>query len=212
MKRNPLQRLMFVGALIAVLALAVPTADLLAAPDDDYKKHPGYVDFESMNVFSNLDATVEVFLKGALLKMARAALENDEPELAQVLAPIQLVRVNVFDLKGEEGKKLIDKKKAVAAQLDKKGWEMAVRIREDGEDVDIYILPGKDDVIEGLVVMVVEDNEEAVFVNVVGTIKPEDIGRIGQGLHIDVMDHIDYRSLEDSTKKDKRRSTRDRDR
>ena len=85
---------------------------------------------------------------------------------------------------------------------------MAVRVREEDEDVHIYMLPGKGDNIDGLVVMVVTDDDEAVFINVVGTIDPVQIGRIGHSFRIDALEDIDW---EKKTRRD-RRSRRDRNR
>jgi hypothetical protein len=61
-------------------------------------------------------------------------------------------------------------------------------VREEGEVVHVYLLPGKKDVIHGLVVMVVEEDDEAAFINIVGDINPVEIARIGRAFHIDSMD------------------------
>ncbi len=191
---------------LAILALVAPGA--AAAPKDDYKKLPGYVDFEGMNIFGDLESTVEVFLKGPLLSMAVEAVRHDDPEVAEMLAGLKLVRVHVFDLVGDLGRDLIEKSDRLSKELEKMGWEMAVRVRERDEHVHIYILPGKGNNIDGLVVMVVDDDDEAVFVNIVGTIDPTQIGRLGHGLHIDALDDVDWKSKY----RDKRRSKRERDR
>ncbi len=191
---------------LAILALVAPGA--AAAPKDDYKKLPGYVDFEGMNVFGDLESTVEVFLKGPLLSMAVEAVRHDDPDVAEMLAGLKLIRVHVFDLVGDVGRDLIEKSDRLSKELEKKGWEMAVRVRERDEHVHIYLLPGKDNNIDGLVVMVVDDDDEAVFVNIVGTIDPAKIGRLGHGLHIDALDDVDWKSKY----RDKRRSKRERDR
>ncbi|MEX0601036.1 MAG: DUF4252 domain-containing protein, partial [Rhodothermales bacterium] len=73
-----------------------------------------------------------------------------------------------------------------AKELEAQGWETVVRVREEDQRVNVY-MKVRDDVIAGLVVMVLEpdDEEGAVFVNIVGDINPEQIGRIGRALDID---------------------------
>ncbi len=202
------KRLMICAVLsLVVLALVAPGA--AAVPKkDDYKRAPGYVDFEAMNTFGDLESTVEVFIKGPLLRMAVEAVREEEPELAKMLSGLKLIRVHVFEIDHRMGKDLIEKSEKLSKALEDKGWEMAVRVREEDEDVHIYMLPGKGDNIDGLVVMVVTDDDEAVFINVVGTIDPVQIGRIGHSFRIDALEDIDW---EKKTRRD-RRSRRDRNR
>ncbi|UCG53042.1 MAG: DUF4252 domain-containing protein [Candidatus Latescibacterota bacterium] len=169
----------FVLALTLGIGLLIPSA-APAAPEKDYTKMRGYVDFESMKIFGDMEATVEVYLKGALLAIAREAVGEEDPELRDLLSKIELIRVQVFELEDRFSDQVIEKTKALAKQLDKKGWEIAVRVRERDEHVYVYLLPGKNDDIDGMVVMAIEDDDEAVFVNIVGKIDPTQLGRIGR--------------------------------
>jgi hypothetical protein len=170
------------------------TATALADSDEKYRKMPGYVDFGELGVFGQIEPSVEVLLKGPLLKLAQEAVKKDEPALASALESVKLVRVNVFPLEGKQAKDLSKNVKKLAANLEKKGWEMAVRVREKDEDVYIYLLPGKEDHIDGLVVMVIEHDAEATFVNIVGPMDPAQIGRIGGAIHINGLDIPDLGS------------------
>jgi hypothetical protein len=201
-------------AAVGILLLAVPAS---ADPDEEYKKMAGYVDFEQLGLVTKFEPSIEVFLKGPLLKLAREAVKHDEPDLAGALDNIKLIRINVFDLgeiEGFDSKDLSEKTKKLATNLEKKGWEIAVRVRERDENVYIYLLPGKNDDIDGLVVMAVEDDDQAVFVNIVGTIDPEQIGRVGHSIHIDGVD-LDYldeyyenRKNEEKKQESKKRTNR----
>ncbi|MCZ6767283.1 MAG: DUF4252 domain-containing protein [bacterium] len=175
--------------LIIAVVLPFTFSNAIAAPDDEYKKLPGYVDFDAMGIFGNAEPKVEVFLRGPLLKMAIEALRHEDPELVDVLAGIQLVRVHVFDSLDYDDMK--DKTESAVRTLEKKGWELAVRVREHDESITIHMLPGKnDETLEGLVVMVVEGDDEAVFVNIVGTLNVKDIGRIVNAFDDDIRIHI----------------------
>ncbi len=65
---------------------------------------------------------------------------------------------------------------------------LLVRAREKGEVTQVYWFPGGKDDIRGLVVMAVGDDDEAAFINIVGSIRPAEIGRIVRVIHIDSMD------------------------
>jgi len=201
MRRNFLTAL-HIGT-IAVLAHAC----LAAAADESYKKHPGYVDFASMGVFGDLEATVEVFLKGPLLDMAKGALANEEPEVADAISKIEYIHVQQFELDRNAAEEVAKKTKELAKQLDAKGWEVVVRVREHDEQVYIYMLPGKDSqLIRGLVVMVVEEDDEATFVNIVGDMDPRNLGRVtGAFGHYDLDDFdINIDNGKDKNDKDRR--------
>lgn len=180
------------GRVLALVVLSIGIAASLtlvaraALTNEDYKNKPGYVDFEP--VLGGMEATVEVYLKGALLLIAREAVEADDPELGELLSKIEYVHVRVFPMKGSSARRLADKTDQLAEQLEKKGWELTVRVREDAERVHVYLLPGEKGDIAGLVVMAIEEGDEAAFVNVVGNINPAEVGRIGRTFHIDSMD------------------------
>jgi hypothetical protein len=190
-------------ALALAFALAAATPSTAGAEETDYSKLPGYVDFGAMGVFGDIESSVEVFLKGSLLVLVREAVKDEDPELSDMLANIQYIRVQVFPLDDVDSDQLMAKTKQMAQGLEKKGWEIVVRVREDDEQVYVYLLPGKKTNIEGLVVMVIEEDDEATFVNIVGDVDPAEIGRLGRTLDIDGMD-IDFGT--DSSKKDDKES------
>ena len=173
------------GVALALVVVFAPTA-ANAGSDESYKRSPGYVDFDPL--LGNMESSVEVFLKGSLLVLAREAVRDEDPELGDLLSKIEYVRVQVFPVTPETAPALKEKTDGVAKALDKKGWEMAVRVREEGEHVLVYLLPGTKDAIQGIVVVAIEDEGDAAFINVVGEINPAEIGKIGRAFHIDSMD------------------------
>ena len=67
-------------------------------------------------------------------------------------------------------------------------------VRDDDEHVHIHVRV-YEGVIVGMMVMVVSpDDDESVFLNIVGEINPEQIGRIGRKFDIEPLDGviIDY--------------------
>jgi len=188
-------------AAMTLLALTVLTSAVAAEPDrDEYKKHPGYVDFDALTDAAGEEAKVEVYLREPLIKLVSKFMKEEDPELFDILNNLKLVRVQVYDVDAAMAKRFSEKSSATAKLLDGKGWERIVRVREDGDHVDVYLKPSKDyEWIQGIVVMVVGDDDEAVFVNIVGDIHPEDISRLGEHFDIDELNdiHIDKKKRSD---------------
>ena len=127
--------------------------------NSDYKKHPGYVNFDALNMFGEDEAKVEVFLKNPLLNLAAAFVKGEDPELYEILNKLKLVRVLVYDIDTSMARKVAEVSSETAKDLDNRGWERIVRVREDDERIDIYVKPSSSyDQIQGIVVMVVGDH------------------------------------------------------
>lgn len=192
---------MTVMTLLALIVLASPV--LADADKDEYKKHPGYVDFEALADLNDEEAKVEVYLREPLIKLISSFMKEEDPELFDILRKLKLVRVQVFDVDSKTAQRFSEKSSATAKRLDSKGWERIVRVREDGEHIDVYLKPSEDyEWIQGIVIMVIGNDDEAVFVNIVGDIRPEDISRLGEHFDIDELDDIDYKKHKRKKRKD----------
>lgn len=183
---NSARRRALAGIIVWIGIAALTPLPIRAGSEKDYTKQPGYVDFDP--ILGDMESSVEVYLKGSLLVLAREVVKDEDPELSDVLSKIEYVKVQIFPAHGASMEQLMDKARDVATQLERKGWEIAVRVREKDEQVHVYLLPGDKEDIRGLVVMVIGDDDEAAFINIVGNINPAEIGRIGRTFHIDSMD------------------------
>jgi hypothetical protein len=70
-----------------------------------------------------------------------------------------------------------------------------VTVRESAKDDDVVVFAktGADDSIEGVVVTVLESGKsQAVVVNVVGNIKPEQLAALSKHLDIQGLDHVKF--------------------
>ena len=64
------------------------------------------------------------------------------------------------------------------------GWESVVTVNDQSEQVRIFMkIDG--DVVQGITVMAVEPTE-AVFVNVIGDLNPEEIGKVMDNFDVDI--------------------------
>lgn len=194
----------FKYAAFAVVGIALFAGQAMAQDvDAKTRKLPGYVDFQAMKMFKGQEARVEVFLKEPMLKLVNKFVREEDPELHDVLSKLKLVRVQVFDIDPDMIARFTEVTDNVTGELDKKGWERIVRVREDEDNVDVYLLPSESyESILGIVVMAAEE-DQAVFVNIVGEIRPEDVSRLGEHFDINELEINDVHL--DKDKKDKRK-------
>lgn len=177
-------------ALLAGLWLLPVSAGAEGKAKEDYSKLAGYVDFADLGL-NEEEAVVEVYLHDALLGMVASMSKGSDPELADMLNKLKLIRVQKFLLDDDAKVGTVeDQISALAGKLEKSGWTAAVRMREKkGDNVYVYMKMG-DKVLEGITVMAVEGGESATFVNIVGEIDPEQIGRLGHKFDIDELDDL----------------------
>lgn len=172
--------------LAAVLVAAAPmiTSPRAMAQAQDA---PGFVDITQVESWFADEPTIEVNIRGALLNLVAEASRFEDPELADMLRRLVAIQVRGFDLSGDRGD-LLRRSGDLGKSLEAKGWETIVRVRDDGEHVQMYLL-ASGDVIEGMVVLAVDEyDDEAMFVNIVGEIRPDQIGRIGRKFNIGALD------------------------
>jgi hypothetical protein len=185
-------RTVFACLLCAVVALgAVSTADA-KRKKTDYTKHPGYIDFQAMEFFGAEYAKIEVNLNENMIKLVAQFVKDEDRDLYEMLIGLKLVRVEVYELTLEIEEKFINESSRAVKALDDGDWERIVRVREDDQRAYVYVKPSDNyDWIQGVVVLAMED-DEAVFVNIVGDIKPEDISRLGDHFGVEELDSIRY--------------------
>jgi Domain of unknown function (DUF4252) len=151
---------------------------------------PGYVDFGKFSPSVSGGEFVEVNVKSNLISMVARLTQKDEPEVAQLLRGLQLVRVNVIGLNDENRAEIENRVKTIRGELEAQGWESIVTAQEKNEDVRIYLKIRGDEAVQGLVVTVLEGKKEAVLINIVGDIKPEKLAEVGEQLNIDPLKKI----------------------
>jgi len=145
----------------------------------------GYVDFGDLETLTGNPPRVEVDLGGPMIRFLAAASREAEPDVADMMSKLKSVRVNVFDLApgSEEATHL--KLQSLAADLEARDWERAVVVREEGETiVHMYMKLDGEDVV-GLTFMAVDDDDEAIFINIVGEVDPEQLGKLAAKFGVD---------------------------
>ncbi len=184
MKRS-FASLAFVAALGAAISMSPITAS--AAAD------AGEYDFGEFSVPPDGKQFVEVNLTHDLIAIASRLVARQEPDVAAVLKGLQRVRVHVIGLGDDNRAEMTRRIMQVRDELTQRGWQRVVTVRQEGQDVGVYMKTQGEETIEGVVVTVLGEDNQAVFVNVVGNIKPEQIAMIGERFNIEPLKEIDAR-------------------
>lgn len=172
---------------LLMMGLAAMLALPAMAQEDALKDFPGYVDFGELNsVFG--EPTVQIAVGASLLGLVGSLSASEDPEAAELFKRLNGVRVNVFETK-QMADGAVDYVKDVSAQLSNLGWESVVTVNSADEQVRIF-MKINNDMVQGITVMAVEENE-AVFVNVIGSLNPAELGKVMGNFDIDLGNHDD---------------------
>jgi len=166
---------------------------------------PGQIDFGKFSPPGAGGEFVEVNLSSSLISLGARFLEKEEPDVARLLNSVQLVRVNVIGLNDENRADIEKRTQKIRKELESKGWERIVTAQKDDQDVGVYLKTHGKETVQGVVVLVTEGQRQAVFINIVGDIKPEQLALLGDRLHIDPLKKIGHATekAEDSEKTEK---------
>lgn len=145
---------------------------------------PGYVDFGKLNPPSGGGEFVEVNVNNSLICMATKFVEKQQPDVAQMLRGIHSVRVNVIGLSDENRADIQLRVKNLREKLEGQGWQRVVTAVQPNEDVGVYLKTRGEEAVEGLVVTVIDNHQQAVLVNVVGDIRPERLAELAEKLNL----------------------------
>ena len=167
-----------------ILGVALLTSPALAAG-----KLSGEIDFGAFTP-SGDGQFVEVNIKQNLINMVARLAETQEPEVAKLLRGIHAVRVNVVGLNDENRVAMRERVESVRTQLKGTDWERIVTAKEKDQDVGVFLKLRGEEAVEGVVVTVINGDKEAVFINIVGDIKPEQIAKLGEKLNIEPLKEI----------------------
>ncbi|HWO56640.1 MAG TPA: DUF4252 domain-containing protein [bacterium] len=169
------------------------------------EQHPGYVDVARFGLGTGEEATVEVNLRGPMLKLAAAASEEDDPDVSAMISGLEGIFVRAYELQDHSAAGFEKAIATISGHLQQSGWETIVKVRERDERAHIAVKMQGDSIV-GMTVLAMDENDgdnEVVFINIVGAIDLARIGRLGRSFDLDV-DALD--SLErEATKRDSTR-------
>jgi hypothetical protein len=180
---NRLGAMLVIAMTVAIGSLSTPLSASAQAKDDR-----GYVDISQVEAWFDEEPTIEVNIRGALLNLVAEATKYEDPELSDMLHRLKMIQIRGFEMRGGRNE-LRTRSADLGKRLEAMGWETVVRVRDDEEHVQMYMLMSGDS-IDGMVVLAMDDRDaEAVFVNIVGEIKPDQVGRIGRKFNIGALEN-----------------------
>ena len=141
----------------------------------------GQVDFNSLTSIYG-EPRVMINLGGPLMKIISAAAAED-PQAAAILQDLDGIKVNIYNTDGNTDPALDQLKQAKAA-LEAAQWQPIVQVKEQGENVQMFAQV-EGDMMQGMAIMVVNE-EEAVFINILGQINPAEVGKVIEHLNVEV--------------------------
>jgi hypothetical protein len=168
----------------------------LYAQSRDVTKEPGYVDFGDLAKFEKSTGVTEVILDEDLLSVLAEISNEEDPNIMEILKGLKLVKANVFELKEGNKAELEAKVNSIDSKLMNSNWKRIVRTRSDDEIANVYIKQNNNKQIVGLVVTSVDDDDEAAFVNIVGTIDLATIGKLGKQFNIPQLEGVKHQKEE----------------
>jgi hypothetical protein len=180
MRKTNMKRLLQTTAVI--VAVSVMASVSAATPA------PGYIDFGKFSPSAGAEF-VEVNVTSNLITMVSNFAKN-EPEVTEVLKGLKSIRVNVVGVNQDNREEMQNRIQSVRTQLDTGGWERVVTVMNGKDDVGVYMKTRGPEAVEGVVVTVLEGKGHAVFVNVVGDIRPEKLTMLGERFNIEPLKHL----------------------
>ncbi len=155
---------------------------LLAVGSGAYAQGGGYFSFDKIPGIDS-EPSVEIDLGPEMMRFFGEATKGAQGPTG--LEGVTNVRVRVYEgvTQGGEAEvlKFVDD---TSRTLERDGWRSVVRVNEDSERVRIFMKlatsGANEGSIEGLTIMVVDSggDKEAVFINVAGVIRPEQLGKV----------------------------------
>lgn len=180
-----------------LLSAAVLATPARAQERADLTRDPGYVDLALVESWFDEEAKIEINIKGTLLELVAEASRYEDPDLATLLTKLQAIQVRGFDVTPGQYATVSDRIRGLARRLEEGGWETVVRVRDEEEHVHMFTRI-RDGAVAGMMVMVFDASDaESIFVNVVGEISPEEIGRIGRRFDIEPLSRAPHASTAD---------------
>jgi Domain of unknown function (DUF4252) len=164
----------------------------LTAQSGDVTKEPGYVDFGNLSKFENSTGVTEVILDEDLLSVLAEISTDEDPNVMEILNGLKLVKANIFEVSDENKSELEANVNNIDSKLMDAGWKRIVKTRSNDEVANIYIKQGGNKKIVGLVVTSIGKDDEAAFVNIVGTIDLATIGKLGKQFNIPHLNNVNH--------------------
>ncbi|MGA9572428.1 MAG: DUF4252 domain-containing protein [Lysobacterales bacterium] len=152
------------------------------AQEDELKNLAGYVDFGDLSATYG-EPKITINLGGSMLNFVGQMSSSESPETSKLISKLKGIRVQIYAI-DKVSDAAISQFGKTRKQLKSSGWEPIVQVNDEDEQVLVYTkMTGGN--MEGMTVMIVDD-EEAVFVNVIGQLNPAELARVMDKFDVNV--------------------------
>jgi hypothetical protein len=145
------------------------------------RSNDGFADLDSLGMFDT-DRVISLSIGPTLLHFAARYVDND-PEVRDLLRSLDGVRVRVYEVDGD-AQKVAGRMETMSANLQQDGWAPVMLVRQQDEQVHM-LMRTVDGQICGMTVLVLDGDSEAVIVNLMGEIRPEQFSDVMVALDVD---------------------------
>jgi len=176
MTRLRLQRSKWRLAGMVCLCMVLSACGLAAPRSSD-----GFADLDSLGA-SDVDQVMTLSIGPALLHFA-ASHVDDDPEVRELLNGLDGVRIRVYEIDGDASR-VAARMGTMSRHLQDDGWEPVLSIKQ-GSEAAHMLLRVVNEQICGMTVLVSDGDSEAVVINLMGEIRPEQFGEVMVALDVD---------------------------
>jgi hypothetical protein len=175
---TPSHRPRLLPRLLSVLSLCVllPACGLTAP-----RSNEGFANLDSLGV-RDVDQVMTLSIGPALLHFAASHIDDD-PEVRALLKGLDGVRIRIYEIDGDAAR-VATRIGTMSKGLQDDGWESVLSVR-DGAEVTHMLLRVVDEQVCGMTVLVSDGDSEAVVINLMGEIRPEQFGEVMMALDVD---------------------------
>lgn len=149
----------------------------------------GFADLDSLGVFDT-DRALTLSIGPALLRLAAAHMDDD-PETRELLRGLDGVRIRIYEIDGDASR-VADRMQRMGDRLQDDGWERVMLVRTQDEQAHM-LLRIVDEQICGMTVLVSDNESEAVVINLMGEIRPQQFSDVMVALDVDAagVEHVE---------------------
>jgi hypothetical protein len=160
----------------AALALLLSGCGLTAPRSSD-----GFANLDSLGI-ADTDRVLSLSLGPAILNFA-ANHVDDDPETRDLLRRLDGVRIRIYEVDGDP-LRVAERMTRMSDRLQADGWEPVMLVRQPDQQAHMLlrIVDGR---IHGMTVLVLDDESEAVVINLMGDIRPDQFGDAMVAMDID---------------------------
>lgn len=139
---------------------------------------PGEVDLTPVTSALTTKPTVNIRFGPAMMSGFAETMRESNPEMAGILASVTGLRLMVFE--DADSTAAEPEVSGLIERLNDDGWSPAIQVRDDGTQVDLYLMESSE-FVNGLTLLL-RDGSDVVFANIHGDLDPVMIGKlIGSG-------------------------------